>query len=101
MSICVCVCLTPVHQSQQEKIDSIEDNVNTAAANVEEGTKSLGKVCMCVRPDDLMRVYLCVCVCKCSVWEMGEIDGTLPPSHSTAFVPIDPLEYGGKLQLRK
>lgn len=42
------VCLTPVHQSQQEKIDSIEDNVNTAAANVEEGTKSLGKVCMCV-----------------------------------------------------
>ncbi len=56
------MCLTPVHQSQQEKIDSIEDNVNTAAANVEEGTKSLGKVCMCVRPDDLMRVYLCVCV---------------------------------------
>lgn len=35
--------LTPLHQSQQEKIDSIEDNVNTAAANVEEGTKSLGK----------------------------------------------------------
>lgn len=32
--------------SQQEKIDSIEDNVNTAAANVEEGTKSLGKVCV-------------------------------------------------------
>lgn len=32
-----------MHQSQQEKIDSIEDNVNTAAANVEEGTKSLGK----------------------------------------------------------
>ncbi|XP_062278143.1 syntaxin-17 isoform X2 [Scomber scombrus] len=30
--------------SQQEKIDSIEDNVNTAAANVEEGTKSLGKL---------------------------------------------------------
>ncbi|KAM4568462.1 syntaxin-17 [Fundulus diaphanus] len=29
--------------SQQEKIDSIEDNVNTAAANVEEGTRSLGK----------------------------------------------------------
>ncbi|KAM9851965.1 syntaxin-17 isoform 2-T2 [Aulostomus maculatus] len=29
--------------SQQEKIDSIEDNVNTATANVEEGTKSLGK----------------------------------------------------------
>ncbi|XP_028983930.1 syntaxin-17 isoform X1 [Betta splendens] len=29
--------------SQQEKIDSIEDNVNTASANVEEGTKSLGK----------------------------------------------------------
>ncbi|KAL0985347.1 hypothetical protein UPYG_G00155780 [Umbra pygmaea] len=29
--------------SQQETIDSIEDNVNTAAANVEEGTKSLGK----------------------------------------------------------
>ncbi|KAI3361016.1 hypothetical protein L3Q82_013216, partial [Scortum barcoo] len=29
--------------SQQEKIDSIEDNINTAAANVEEGTKSLGK----------------------------------------------------------
>lgn len=32
-----------VVHSQQEKIDSIEDNVNTAAANVEEGTKSLGK----------------------------------------------------------
>ncbi|XP_037130463.1 syntaxin-17 [Syngnathus acus] len=29
--------------SQQEKIDSIEDNVNTAGANVEEGSKSLGK----------------------------------------------------------
>ncbi|XP_061675197.1 syntaxin-17 isoform X1 [Syngnathoides biaculeatus] len=29
--------------SQQEKIDSIEDNVNTAAANVVEGSKSLGK----------------------------------------------------------
>ncbi|XP_028282108.1 syntaxin-17 [Parambassis ranga] len=29
--------------SQQEKIDSIEDNINTAATNVEEGTKSLGK----------------------------------------------------------
>ncbi|XP_010883013.2 syntaxin-17 isoform X2 [Esox lucius] len=29
--------------SQQEKIDSIEENVNTAAANVEEGTRSLGK----------------------------------------------------------
>lgn len=29
--------------SQQEKIDSIEDNVNTASANVEEGTRSLGK----------------------------------------------------------
>ncbi|XP_077383901.1 syntaxin-17 [Festucalex cinctus] len=29
--------------SQQEKIDSIEDNVNTAVANVEEGSKSLGK----------------------------------------------------------
>ncbi|XP_056459158.1 syntaxin-17 [Gadus chalcogrammus] len=29
--------------SQQEKIDSIEDNVNTAAANVVEGTRSLGK----------------------------------------------------------
>lgn len=61
--ICVCLCvrapLTPVYQSQQEKIDSIEDNVNTAAANVEEGTKSLGKVCLCVCPDDLM----CACVC--------------------------------------
>ncbi|MEQ2215581.1 Syntaxin-17 [Xenoophorus captivus] len=34
---------TPVLQSQQEKIDSIEDNVNTATANVEEGTRSLGK----------------------------------------------------------
>eukprot|EP00064_Thunnus_orientalis_P003093 superscaffoldBa00000245_g3101 len=32
-----------LEESQQEKIDSIEDNVNTAAANVEEGTKSLGK----------------------------------------------------------
>jgi hypothetical protein len=39
-------------QSQQEKIDSIEENVNTAAANVEEGTRSLGKVRVCV----------CVCV---------------------------------------
>ncbi|TRZ25629.1 hypothetical protein HGM15179_001440 [Zosterops borbonicus] len=29
--------------SQQEKIDRIEDHVNTAAANVEEGTKNLGK----------------------------------------------------------
>ncbi|XP_034409011.1 syntaxin-17 isoform X1 [Cyclopterus lumpus] len=29
--------------SQQEKIDSIEDSVNTATTNVEEGTKSLGK----------------------------------------------------------
>ncbi|KAM6968065.1 syntaxin-17 [Aplochiton taeniatus] len=29
--------------SQQEKIDSIEDNVNAAVANVEEGTQSLGK----------------------------------------------------------
>lgn len=48
MLICVSVRLTPVHQSQQEKIDSIGDNVNTAAANVEEGTRSLGKVCVCV-----------------------------------------------------
>lgn len=49
---------------------------------------------MCVHPDDLM----CLCV-KC----LGdsEIDGTLPSSHSTAFVPIDLFEYGGKLQLRK
>ncbi|XP_006864808.1 PREDICTED: syntaxin-17 [Chrysochloris asiatica] len=29
--------------SQQEKIDSIEDHVNNAAVNVEEGTKNLGK----------------------------------------------------------
>uniref|UniRef100_A0A9L0RKD1 Syntaxin-17 n=1 Tax=Equus caballus TaxID=9796 RepID=A0A9L0RKD1_HORSE len=29
--------------SQQEKIDSIEDHVNTAAVNVEVGTKNLGK----------------------------------------------------------
>ncbi|XP_045696181.1 syntaxin-17 [Phyllostomus hastatus] len=29
--------------SQQEKIDSIEDHVNTAAVNVAEGTKNLGK----------------------------------------------------------
>ncbi|XP_028673235.1 syntaxin-17 [Erpetoichthys calabaricus] len=29
--------------SQQEKIDSIEDHVNSAAANVQEGTKNLGK----------------------------------------------------------
>ncbi|ELK34185.1 PREDICTED: syntaxin-17 [Myotis davidii] len=29
--------------SQQEKIDSIEDHVNTAAVNVEEGTRNLGK----------------------------------------------------------
>ncbi|XP_034467795.1 syntaxin-17 isoform X3 [Hippoglossus hippoglossus] len=48
--------------SQQEKIDSIEDNVNTAAANVVEGTKSLGKVCICV----------CVlCDCVCGVWKIG------------------------------
>lgn len=31
-------------QAQQEKIDSIEANVSVAAANVEEGTRSLGKV---------------------------------------------------------
>ncbi|KAL4617064.1 syntaxin-17 isoform X1 [Arapaima gigas] len=30
-------------QSQQEKIDSIEDHVSTAAENVEEGSRSLGK----------------------------------------------------------
>ncbi|XP_018618587.2 syntaxin-17 isoform X2 [Scleropages formosus] len=41
--------------SQQEKIDSIEDHVSAAAANVEEGSQSLGKgerrrlVCRCVR----------------------------------------------------
>nr|XP_056710597.1 syntaxin-17 [Euleptes europaea] len=29
--------------SQQEKVDRIEDHVNTAAANVEEGNRSLGK----------------------------------------------------------
>ncbi|XP_006635799.2 syntaxin-17 isoform X1 [Lepisosteus oculatus] len=29
--------------SQQEKIDSIEDHVNTAAANVQEGSRSLGQ----------------------------------------------------------
>lgn len=29
--------------SQQEKIDRIEEHVNSAAANVEEGTKNLGK----------------------------------------------------------
>ncbi|XP_008140084.1 syntaxin-17 [Eptesicus fuscus] len=29
--------------SQQEKIDSIEDHVNSAAVNVEEGTRNLGK----------------------------------------------------------
>ncbi|XP_064147736.1 syntaxin-17 isoform X2 [Loxodonta africana] len=29
--------------SQQEKIDSIEDHVNSAAVNVQEGTKNLGK----------------------------------------------------------
>ncbi|XP_051574953.1 syntaxin-17-like [Myxocyprinus asiaticus] len=34
---------TIVH-AQQEKIDSIEANVSIAAANVEEGTQSLGKV---------------------------------------------------------
>ncbi|OWK07192.1 STX17 [Cervus elaphus hippelaphus] len=33
--------------SQQEKIDSIEDHVNSAAANVEEGTRRLGKVRLC------------------------------------------------------
>lgn len=31
--------------SQQEKIDSIEDHVNSAAVNVEEGTRNLGKPC--------------------------------------------------------
>lgn len=90
----VCVCLTPVHQSQQEKIDSIEDNVNTAAANVEEGTRSLGKVCMC----------LCVltigCMYVCGVWEMRRSMALCLPA-IPVFVPIDPLEYRGKLQLRK
>jgi len=104
----MCLC---VHQSQQEKIDSIEDSVNTATANVEEGTKSLGKVCVCVCVCVCEFVYVCVrvhaCVwpddlmCVCVVFGRWEIDGTLPPSHSTAFVPIDPFEYGGKLQLRK
>ncbi|NXW83722.1 STX17 protein, partial [Alopecoenas beccarii] len=32
--------------SQQEKIDRIEDHVNSAAVNVEEGTKKLGKAAM-------------------------------------------------------
>ncbi|XP_056376124.1 syntaxin-17 isoform X2 [Hyla sarda] len=32
-----------VVHTQQDKIDSIEDHVNTAAVNVEEGTKNLGK----------------------------------------------------------
>lgn len=101
--VCVCVkcvlsvCLTPLPQSQQEKIDSIEDNVNTAAANVEEGTRSLGKVCVCLR----VCVGVCVRACMCMLGGYREIDGTLPPSHSTVFVPIDPFEYGGKLQLRK
>lgn len=40
------------------------------------------------------------CVCVGCLGD-GEIDGTLPPSHSTAFVPIDPPKYEGKLQLRK
>ncbi|XP_072268164.1 syntaxin-17 isoform X2 [Pyxicephalus adspersus] len=34
---------TSLEKTQQEKIDSIEDHVNTAAVNVEEGTKNLGK----------------------------------------------------------
>ncbi|XP_006165109.1 syntaxin-17 [Tupaia chinensis] len=33
--------------SQQEKIDSIADHVNSAAVNVEEGTKNLGKAAKC------------------------------------------------------
>uniref|UniRef100_A0A452GYH9 t-SNARE coiled-coil homology domain-containing protein n=1 Tax=Gopherus agassizii TaxID=38772 RepID=A0A452GYH9_9SAUR len=32
-----------LEESQQEKIDRIEDHVNSAAVNVEEGTKNLGK----------------------------------------------------------
>ncbi|KAG7317842.1 hypothetical protein KOW79_018877 [Hemibagrus wyckioides] len=32
-----------LEEAQQEKIDSIEANVSSAAANVEEGTRSLGK----------------------------------------------------------
>ncbi|KAG9339399.1 hypothetical protein JZ751_023793 [Albula glossodonta] len=37
--------VTPIiSQSQQAKIDSIEDNVEAAAVNVEAGTRSLGKV---------------------------------------------------------
>ncbi|MBV96068.1 Syntaxin-17, partial [Eschrichtius robustus] len=33
--------------SQQEKIDSVEDHVNSAAVSVEEGTKNLGKAAKC------------------------------------------------------
>lgn len=54
--MCAFASLTPLLQSQQEKIDSIEDNINTASTNVEEGTKSLGKVC----------IFECVCVCVCA-----------------------------------
>ncbi|XP_072268170.1 syntaxin-17 isoform X6 [Pyxicephalus adspersus] len=41
---------TSLEKTQQEKIDSIEDHVNTAAVNVEEGTKNLGKYNFLIRP---------------------------------------------------
>ncbi|KAI1243224.1 hypothetical protein IHE44_0000812 [Lamprotornis superbus] len=40
---CCGALITGIKMSQQEKIDRIEDHVNSAAANVEEGTKNLGK----------------------------------------------------------
>lgn len=39
--------LSVLVSSQQEKIDRIEDHVNSAAANTEEGTKNLAKVGIC------------------------------------------------------
>ena len=33
------------HQEQQEAVDSIENNIDSAQVNVHEGTRQLGKVC--------------------------------------------------------
>uniref|UniRef100_A0A3P8UPK9 t-SNARE coiled-coil homology domain-containing protein n=1 Tax=Cynoglossus semilaevis TaxID=244447 RepID=A0A3P8UPK9_CYNSE len=88
-AVCVCVkcvlsvCLGSLPQSQQEKIDSIEDNVNTAAANVEEGTRSLGKVCVCLR----VCVGGCVRACMCMLGE--------PPAGVAAALGGGALGFAG------
>ncbi|KPP76303.1 hypothetical protein Z043_104362 [Scleropages formosus] len=63
--------------SQQEKIDSIEDHVSAAAANVEEGSQSLGKV----RGRGQVGRWL--------LQGVG-IDGAQPRKPSAAVAPIDP-----------